>query len=148
MYTLKRGVECPLVTHPTIYGLWKSEIPKDQIVSQFTSLGVKNYALEFQEIGKNIYHNQVKLRGFNLTSIRAKKKITANLMQEFLEALVADDVSKEVCVDQFTIKIDKTHNLQNHNLIKKYSNNTITKRVLNTKLHTNCTFPFGYTVPQ
>lgn len=144
MYTLKRNVECPLPTHSTIYGHWKSEIPKNQVISMFTSLGVKNYSLSFYDKEQNVTTNQVKLRGFNLTSIRAKEKISGDLMQDFLKALVNEDTSKQVEVEQFSIKIAKNHQLTNTELLKKYGNNTITKRILNPKINANKTYPFGF----
>jgi hypothetical protein len=63
MYTLKKGTKCPLKTHNTNYGFWKSEIAKGWHVQSYTSLGPKNYSIS--EVSDNGEETRTTVKGTN-----------------------------------------------------------------------------------
>ncbi len=114
-----------------------------QIVA-FRTLGPKNYAVTTQSSSGHVTV-ECKVRGFSLRSAFLQESLTADLLQDYLDALL-DKKVKSTAVNQFRISIDPTtRQLYNSITSRVYSNKPLTKRalLLGYKPRIYQTLPFG-----
>ena len=109
IYALKHGQINPL-NEGNCFDQFKNELPNCTITS-FHSLGPKVYQLSFQDNKDLSFHTITKLKGFYLSSQKAKQVVHDTIFKEFVEGYL-QGVDMEVKLAQWNIKATKKRHLK------------------------------------
>ena len=158
----------PLERHPACYGQWKDETRDGYTITQYSSLGPKNYSIQFSNFRTNEYFTVTKVsdvfdnrnpisknrgllklnlfflfqvRGFNLTGELSRQVLNMDTMTEFVSKHCQNEESS-LKLKQWCIRINKRHELETKFIYKNYQTISGGKRIV---LNSPITRPYGYT---
>jgi hypothetical protein len=137
---LKRGQIFPLIIGQC-FDQFKDELP-GCVITSFYSLGPKIYQITYQKDGT--FHTITKLKGFYISSQRAKQVVHETIFQTFVENFLQGK-HMEAKLGQWQIKTTKNRQLKSIILQKVLKNSLYNKRVAFTgQIHSLDTLPYGY----
>jgi hypothetical protein len=143
IFSLKRGHANPLI-EGNCFDMFKNELPGCTIKS-FYSLGPKIYQIMFRSDKDLSYQTITKLKGFYISSQRAKEVIHDTIFKTFVENYLKG-VEMEAKLGQWQIKTTKNRKLKSIIMQKVLKNSLYNKRVAFTgKVSSMATLPYGFT---
>ena len=130
------------------YFQFKHELGERADLQEFYSLGPKSYCILFRDRESGKLEQVIKVRGFFLQSDDwTSEQINRTRIRHFVDQRLRKDMTEEVFVPHFNIRIDPHTKVPYSVLsVKRFGNDTYNKRVYFSGMDSvDFTMPFGYT---
>ena len=143
---MSAGREIPLPMG-NAYFQFKHELGERTELLEFYSLGPKSYCILFRDRESGKLGQIIKVRGFYLQSDGwTSEQINETTIRYFVDQRLSKDMTEEVHVPHFNIRIDPRTKVPYSVLsVKRFGNDTYNKRVYFSGMDSiDFTMPFGY----